>query len=356
MARSYRGAGTVRWAASDGHSPRVGENGNWWQWDDAIGDYVDTGIKAKGTDGVQGPTPYPVGSWDANITYTRNKKTAPYVEFMGEYYLLDKEGSFKGVVPTNTGVWTKFESFSQVYTEILLADFARLAAAVFVDNKLISKYGIDDEGNFSENYWEYPNNFTPNWETDLLTGLQKFGKNIVFGRRDGVSVLEYYDNSGQLLYDLGPTGITEVNIRPEEWIETKLIYIASNYEQALSFNNSAKWKDSINQTETTYWRYQAKMVAGVNQDPTNDGKLFVSKGNKDSGHPPQGIYCRKTIGMEREQQTDGTGVRIYPPGIHPNNEAVYDRYPLYSKRLSEFKGGLEDNMLYAYWNPAFSPI
>lgn len=34
--------------------PRMGENGNWWQWDDTLKKYVDTGVLAKG--GVIYPT------------------------------------------------------------------------------------------------------------------------------------------------------------------------------------------------------------------------------------------------------------------------------------------------------------
>lgn len=32
----------------DGHTPYIGENGNWYGWDDAVGGYVDTEVPASG--------------------------------------------------------------------------------------------------------------------------------------------------------------------------------------------------------------------------------------------------------------------------------------------------------------------
>ena len=37
--------------------------------------------------------------------------------------------------------------------------------------------------------------------------------NIRFGLKNGYAVMEYYDNDGQLLYDLGPNGISEIEVR-----------------------------------------------------------------------------------------------------------------------------------------------
>lgn len=58
----------------DGHSPYIGENGNWYQWDDEAQEYVDTEIKAEGTPGKDGavPTVSPAltltaGGWADNV-------------------------------------------------------------------------------------------------------------------------------------------------------------------------------------------------------------------------------------------------------------------------------------------------
>lgn len=352
MARSYRGAGVIRWGAQDGKSPFIGDNGNWWQWNEEIGDYVDTGIKATGTDGEQGATPYPVGSWNNLIAYTRNEKTAPYVEFMGEYYLLTKQGTYTDVIPTNSSVWTKFDKFSQIYAEILLADFAKIGAAVFVDNKLISQYGIDSEGEYSENYQEYPINFIPNSELDLLTGLQKFGKNIVFGRKDGVSVLQYYDNNGQLLYDLGPEGIKEIKVREEGWRELKLVEIAESFERAVHPDNNWKYKDDRSLTVETFYVYISQMTGPVNSDEANDGKIFTQM-TKAPQHviSPFKCYTSPLVGQHMQMITDGTGKRLTDlPKMVAGNEIVFDKEPLYYATLMMSIDGKAFLRNYAYWN------
>lgn len=38
-----------------GHSPYIGENGNWYEYNDATGVYVDTEVKAEGPQGPAGP-------------------------------------------------------------------------------------------------------------------------------------------------------------------------------------------------------------------------------------------------------------------------------------------------------------
>lgn len=39
----------------NGHSPYIGDNGNWFEWDDTTQQFVDTGTKAQGATGPQGP-------------------------------------------------------------------------------------------------------------------------------------------------------------------------------------------------------------------------------------------------------------------------------------------------------------
>lgn len=40
--------------SGSGHSPHIGDNGNWFEWDADSNQYVDTGIKAQGEDGSPG--------------------------------------------------------------------------------------------------------------------------------------------------------------------------------------------------------------------------------------------------------------------------------------------------------------
>jgi hypothetical protein len=44
-------------------------------------------------------------------------------------------------------------------------------------------------------------------------------RNIHFGvNSDGMAVLQYYDNSGVLLYDLGPDGIKAKDLQSSQWV------------------------------------------------------------------------------------------------------------------------------------------
>ena len=49
-------------------------------------------------------------------------------------------------------------------------------------------------------------------------------------------------------------------------------------------------------TETTYYVYTSKIVAGINQDPTNDGVIFTSMNKGAGAKMPLGFYCRKMRG------------------------------------------------------------
>ena len=44
-------------SSSNGKSPYIGDNGNWYEWNDIQQGYVDTGVKAKGEKGADGYTP-----------------------------------------------------------------------------------------------------------------------------------------------------------------------------------------------------------------------------------------------------------------------------------------------------------
>ena len=174
--------------------------------------------------------------------------------------------------------------------------------------------------------------------------------NIRFGLKNGYAVMEYYDNDNNLLYDLGPGGISKVEVREERWTPVKLIYVASTFENALSFPANRNYKESRFKTEITYYRYTSKIVAGVNEDVINDGRLYNSN-NKSSGYIPLGVYTTKSGTMELMMQTNETGVRTYPHKIHPDNEAVYDRNPLYMKEITQYISGKSTQHYFAYWHP-----
>ena len=170
--------------------------------------------------------------------------------------------------------------------------------------------------------------------------------NIRFGLKNGYAVMEYYDNDGQLLYDLGPNGISEIEVREESWTEVKLHSLSTSsfgYAEALSkpevYKNGASYP-------TTYYRYNSKIVAGVYQDPTNDGKIFPSQDKE--GATITGIFCAATNG-----HFHGIAGGPYPSDYHPDNPAIQwtSSYTIWSQPLLVYNGGVEiiGKRYSAYW-------
>ena len=143
---------------------------------------------APGEQGPRGPMVYPAGLWDGSATYTRTALSTPMVLHEGQYYVLGKEGSFTGINPQtdyaahgNDATWLLMDKAQYVFAEVLMADFARLASAVFHGRYMFSQYGTDADGQPVETASGYKdfnasapmdgaNAFRPNLLLDFLTG------------------------------------------------------------------------------------------------------------------------------------------------------------------------------------------
>lgn len=97
----------------DGHSPYIGTNGNWWEWDAGLGRYTDTDIKAKGEDGEPGSPGGrgPAGpirrisEWSANTKYYQGGDGEPYedvVIYNGVYYQCSTTHTSTSVTPLSS--------------------------------------------------------------------------------------------------------------------------------------------------------------------------------------------------------------------------------------------------------------
>lgn len=140
-----------------------------------------------GKPGEPGPMPYPAGIYDPNKEYVRTKARAPFVLHQnGNYYIKEEFGIHKGVDPaTDTqGVWSLFDSIQYVFTEILLANYAKIAGGVHYDDKLISQYGVENgvENSSYENYNGDGGSWQPNILLDFLTGKAKFNIAEIAGK------------------------------------------------------------------------------------------------------------------------------------------------------------------------------
>ena len=184
--------------------------------------YLERGI--AGPMGKDGPMIFPCGTWKAGAEYkmvylkTRDangneviatdedgKKiilAKPFVYYKNEkndeYYVLnDDVPAGSDIQLSNTQYWKPFTKIQYVFTEALMAQYARLASAVFYGDYMFSVDGIDingnpsDESKHQEDYlpmfvnvategeepdMRFSGNFTPNLFIDFKTGAIKMNK------------------------------------------------------------------------------------------------------------------------------------------------------------------------------------
>lgn len=184
--------------------------------------YLERGI--AGPMGKDGPVIFPCGNWKAGTEYKMvylktidangneviatdedGKKiilAKPFVyynnESRDEYYVLNDDvlaGS--DIQLSNTQYWKPFTKIQYIFTEALMAQYARLASAVFYGDYMFSVEGVDINGNPSdeskhhEDYlpmfvnvapegeepdMRFSGNFTPNLFIDFKTGAIKMNK------------------------------------------------------------------------------------------------------------------------------------------------------------------------------------
>lgn len=128
-----------------------------------------------GEPGKPGPMPYPVGEWQDNIEYAGTDTIKPFVVYKGEYYYLKSNKSVKGENPAfdvanNKGNWLYMEKFQAIVTELLFTKFASLGSFIISGNYMLSQHGVDNNGNPSNEYQNFPDNFHPNFLVDGKTG------------------------------------------------------------------------------------------------------------------------------------------------------------------------------------------
>ena len=326
-----------------GEPPKI-IDGYWHEW--VNGEWVNTGIKAEAKDGSNFLI---MGFFSDKIQYRLSPAGIPVVKHpdstqggFSVHKLTAMQSSFNNSTKKGTFVpseWELVENVDFIYMQEAYIEHLQ-ALTVTAKKVRTSESGarteIDSEG------------------IKVFNALDTM--NIRFGLKNGYAVMEYYDNDNNLLYDLGPGGISKVEVREEKWVEVKLVYLGAFFSNVLTdYQIMTKYKTPGLQNETTFYRYVSKVVAGQNQDTINDGKIFKNS-NKASGYITAGVYMQKTVGMQMEMLTENTGTRIYPPGIQPENEGVFDRSPLYFVRLLHYTGGAILTTANAYWNPGLSPI
>lgn len=91
------------------------------------------------------------------------------------------------------------------------------------------------------------------------------GRNIRFGLSgDGYMVLQYFDNDGNLLYDLGPSGLTQSSVTGKSWFEGEYVNLVSgtDYERMCLWSDGT-WKDTAPTGGSLYGTWYTKATGSL---------------------------------------------------------------------------------------------
>lgn len=138
-----------------------------------------------GPAGETGAMLYPAGYWDANTVYTQVKDeegkavATPFVYYQnkqgaGDYYVLQQDLPNAGIDPSTDDsqtYWKKFQPIQYLFTEALMANWARLAKSVFWGDYMFSSKGVNQAGEVVD-HTAYMGTDNPMFdsETNKLTG------------------------------------------------------------------------------------------------------------------------------------------------------------------------------------------
>lgn len=154
---------------------------------------------SPGSTGPSGPLPYPCGSYDSTVSYTRDAFKCPVVVLDSIYYGMKKTGTVKGVNPktdvaNNGGNWEVFDMFKWLMSEVAFINFGKLASAIFYGQYMFSQYGIDADGSAVTTASGYKDfNYS-----DPMNAGNAFRPNILFDFLNGKSWLKDADIDGSL--------------------------------------------------------------------------------------------------------------------------------------------------------------
>lgn len=123
------------------------------------------------------PIPVPrTDAWSSGNTYKNGEFFIDESTDMVYMWVYPKQGN-TSVKPssyisagTKPKRWEEVDLKHLIATEVLLARYALVGKAVFYDEYMMSQQGVDNNGNESGNYTQYPSNFKPNILLNFLTG------------------------------------------------------------------------------------------------------------------------------------------------------------------------------------------
>lgn len=140
----------------------------------------------KGDPGNNGPWGYLAGEWQSDVRYSRSNDHFPIVSHNDALWYPGADGSSIGNEPSaSSSFWKLLTKDDIIYAKIVMAEFGKLASAIFSGSFMLSQYGklngeiVDSNSPSKESaYTQFdaanPKNirkFVPNLFIDFLSGL-----------------------------------------------------------------------------------------------------------------------------------------------------------------------------------------
>lgn len=297
-------------------------------------------------DSIPQPMPTRMGRWDPKVNYVRDAYTAPFVEHEGIAYLRISDGN---CININPKIDVANQSLYWQSSEILDLIWARKIQAEDIDTE----------------------NLTVKRLRSATTGrrVEIFGSEIkVFGDvamniqlgvdASGMAVLNYFNNEGKLLYNLGPRGIDWGSIQPASWSTVKLVQVIANP----ATDSLPDWYDvsgailGLPSTgATNYHKYFAGSNPEISQAEKDKEKYLYTSNSTTSAKISDGWYCAAWSGMYATYAGNDTGKYIRPDGdngVYESLSGVVDLNPIYTVRIMLYRKGIMIKGANVYWSGA----
>lgn len=207
--------------------------------------------------------------------------------------------------PGNDGgeYWQATEKQEIVATYLLLAEKA------LIENLVVNDVETrDDEGNIAIMIHD---------RIIQICG-QSGKKNIEFGIDDtGMAVMRYYDNDGNLKYDLGPNGLRSIDVNSEYWEDIAMLKFSSDELDTVVGGNFSQWAKVTLSGTTTYYRYHSNTINGKVADEENNLAVLTSQsisGSRLNGWVTSG---KAEIYAQKKNETEFNV--LVPVDIHDSN-------------------------------------
>lgn len=153
----------------------------------------------NGQNGGVGPMMYYAGEWQSGVAYVRTAEVTPLVSHGDDqfFYYPAQEGSLLNSEPSSTNTaWKQQQKVPLLLSQLLMAEFGKIASAVFSGDFMMSQYGLDGNDKESTDYKAFDGDptpyigkgFAPNICFDFLRGEAWLRKAHIFGDIDAGSI------------------------------------------------------------------------------------------------------------------------------------------------------------------------